>query len=65
MRGKKGAVTIDDFHETPNLHSKLNELAEKELIIIDYSADPQNEQSQTRAQSNLSSHELTTAVDKC
>ena len=62
MREKKGAVTIDDFHETPNLQSKLNELAEKELLNIDYTANPQIEQSQTQAQSKLSSHELTTAA---
>ena len=35
-RAKKGTVTIDDFHDYPTLQTKLNELAEKNLISLDY-----------------------------
>lgn len=39
LRSKKGYVIIDDFHDTPTLQTKLHELHEKGLILIEYSAD--------------------------
>ena len=39
IRSKKGNVIIDDFKEFPALQTKLNELNEKGLILIDYIAN--------------------------
>ena len=39
---EKGNVTIDDFHDTPTLQSKLHELAEKGLLILEYSKIAEN-----------------------
>ena len=42
-REKLGLLTIENFHDNPALQTKLNELAEKGLLILKYTEVPQTD----------------------
>ena len=39
MQSEKGTVTLDDFHQTPTLQTKLNELLNEKRITFEQSVD--------------------------